>query len=254
MGLKTYEPTSPGRRFMSGATFEELTGVAPEKSLLVPLKKKAGRNSRGVITVRHRGGGSKRKLRLIDFRRDKIAVPGKVASIEYDPNRAARIALIHYADGEKRYILAPLDIKLGDTVQAGEDVDIKSPLLRGGGIVFGPKPRSYRQSMPKKMRRLALKSLLSAKVREGNIKLVQELDFKEPKTKDMMNVLSSLGIDSSALILTAQSTPNVVKSAANLPEVKVLPSALINVLDLLSYKILVATVPAIRNIEQIWGK
>jgi len=110
---------------MSGATFEELTGVAPEKSLLVPLKKKAGRNSRGVVTVRHRGGGSKRKLRLIDFRRDKIAVPGKIASIEYDPNRAARIALVHYADGEKRYILAPLDIKLGDTVQAGEDVDIR---------------------------------------------------------------------------------------------------------------------------------
>jgi large subunit ribosomal protein L4 len=108
--------------------------------------------------------------------------------------------------------------------------------------------------MPKKMRRLALKSLLSAKVREGNIKLVQELDFKEPKTKDMMNVLSSLGIDSSALIITAQSTPNVVRSAANLPEVKVLPSALINVLDLLSYKMLVATVPAIHNIEQIWGK
>jgi large subunit ribosomal protein L4 len=132
--------------------------------------------------------------------------------------------------------------------------DIKSPLLRGGGIVFGPKPRSYRQSMPKKMRKLALKSLLSAKVREGNIRLVQELDFEGPKTKDMINVLSSLGIDSSTLILTAQSTPNVVKSAANLPEVKVLPSALINVLDLLSYKMLVATVPAIRNIEQIWGK
>jgi len=132
--------------------------------------------------------------------------------------------------------------------------DIKSPLLRGGGIVFGPKPRSYRQSMPKKMRRLALKSLLSAKVREGNIKLIQELDFEEPKTKDMMSVLSSLGIDSSTLILTAQSTPNVVRSAANLPEVKVLPSALINVLDLLSYKMLIATVPAIRNIEQIWGK
>ena len=132
--------------------------------------------------------------------------------------------------------------------------DIKSPLLRGGGVVFGPKPRTYRQSMPKKMRRLALKCLLSAKVREGNIKLVQELDFKRPKTKDMINVLSSLGIDSSALILTAQSTPNVVKSAANVPEVKVLPSALINVLDLLSYEMLVATVPAIRNIEQIWGK
>ena len=132
--------------------------------------------------------------------------------------------------------------------------DIKSPLLRGGGVVFGPKPRTYRQSMPKKMRKLALKCLLSAKVREGNIRLVQGLDFRGPKTKEMVNVLSSLGIDSSALILTAQSTPNVVKSAANLPGVKVLPSALINVLDLLSYEMLVATVPAIRNIEQIWGK
>jgi len=132
--------------------------------------------------------------------------------------------------------------------------DVKSPLLRGGGVVFGPKPRAYRQSMPKKMRKLALKCLLSAKVREGNIKLIQELNFKGPKTKDMINVLSSLGIDSSTLILTAQSTPNVVKSAANLPEVKVLPSALINVLDLLSYEMLVVTVPAIRNIEQIWGE
>ncbi len=132
--------------------------------------------------------------------------------------------------------------------------DTKSPLLRGGGVVFGPKPRTYRQSMPKKMRKLALKCLLSAKVREGNIKLVQELDFQEPKTKDMINVLSSLGINSSTLILTVQSTPNVVKSVANLPEVKVLPSDLINVVDLLSYEMLVATVPAIHNIEQIWGK
>lgn len=132
--------------------------------------------------------------------------------------------------------------------------DIKSPLLRGGGVVFGPKPRSYRQAMPKKMRRLALKCLLSAKIREGNVRLLQELDFKEPKTKDMVNVLSSLGIDSSALIVTAQSTLNVTKSAANLPEVKVIPSAVVNVLDLLSYETLVATVPAIRNIEQIWGE
>jgi large subunit ribosomal protein L4 len=132
--------------------------------------------------------------------------------------------------------------------------DAKSPLLRGGGVVFGPKPRTYRQSMPKKMRKLALKCLLSAKVREGNIKLVQELDFKGPKTKDMINVLSSLGINSSTLILTDQSIPDLVKSAANLPEVKVLPSALINVVDLLSYEMLVATVPAIHNIEQIWGK
>jgi large subunit ribosomal protein L4 len=132
--------------------------------------------------------------------------------------------------------------------------DIKSPLLRGGGVVFGPRPRSYHQSMPKKMRRLALKCLLSAKIREGNMRLVQELDFKEPKTKDMVNVLSSLGIDSSALIVTAQSAPNVTKSVANLTEVKVVPSALINVLDLLSYEMLVATVPAVRNIEEIWGK
>ncbi len=132
--------------------------------------------------------------------------------------------------------------------------DKKAPLLRGGGVVFGPKPRTYQQSLPKKMRRLALKCLLSAKIKEGNIKLVQKLDLEKPKTKEMINVLSSLGVDSSALILTAQPTPCVVKSAANLPEVKVLPAALINVLDLLSYKMLIATVPAIRNIEQIWGK
>jgi large subunit ribosomal protein L4 len=132
--------------------------------------------------------------------------------------------------------------------------DVKSPLLRGGGVVFGPKPRSYSQSMPRKMRRLALKCLLSDKVREGNIRLLQELDFEEPKTKAMIDVLSSLGIDSSTLILTIQSTPNVVKSAANLRNVRVLPSDLVNVLDLLSYEMLVATVPAIRNIEQIWGK
>ena len=132
--------------------------------------------------------------------------------------------------------------------------DIKSPLLRGGGVTFGPKPRSYRQLMPKKMRRLALKCLLSAKVREGNMKLIQELDFEEPKTKGMIDVLSALGVDSSALIVTAESAPNVVRSAANLPEIKVVPSALINVLDLLSYETLVATVPAIRNIEDIWGK
>jgi len=125
MGLKTYNPTSPGRRFVSSATFEELSKVAPEKSLLLPLKKNAGRNNRGVITVRHRGGGSKRKLRIIDFKRDKFDVPGKVASIEYDPNRSARIALIHYVDGEKRYILAPLNLRPGDIIKAGDDAEIK---------------------------------------------------------------------------------------------------------------------------------
>ena len=132
--------------------------------------------------------------------------------------------------------------------------DRKAPLLRGGGVVFGPEPRNYRQAMPKKARRLALKCLLSTKARDGNMNLVQELDFEGPRTKDMIGVLSSLGIDSSALVLTAEPTPNVVKSAANLPEVKVLPSGLINVVDLLSYKTLLATVSAVRNIEQIWGK
>ncbi|MBN2187467.1 MAG: 50S ribosomal protein L4 [Dehalococcoidia bacterium] len=132
--------------------------------------------------------------------------------------------------------------------------NIKSPLLRGGGVAFGPRPRSYRQAMPKKMRRLALKCLLSAKVKEGNIKLVQELDFEEPKTKPMVNALSSLGVTPPTLILTAQSLPNVVKSAANLTSIKVLPSPLINVLDLLSYKMIIATVPAVRSIEQIWGR
>jgi len=125
MTLKTYKPTSPGRRGKVGASFEELSKVAPEKSLLISLKKKAGRNSRGVITVRHQGGGSKRKLRIIDFSRDKIGIPGKVASIEYDPNRSARIALIHYIDGEKRYILAPLGLEIGDTIKAGDEVEIK---------------------------------------------------------------------------------------------------------------------------------
>jgi len=123
--LKTYNPTSPVRRSKVSTTFDELSKVPPEKSLLLPLKRNAGRNRRGVITVRHRGGGSKRKLRIIDFSRNKLGVPGKVASIEYDPNRSARIALIHYVDGEKRYILSPLGLSSGDTIEAGEEVEIK---------------------------------------------------------------------------------------------------------------------------------
>jgi len=130
--------------------------------------------------------------------------------------------------------------------------DIKSPLLRGGGVVFGPKPRSYRQAMPKKMRRLALKCLLSSKVREGNMKVIEDFHLEGPRTKDMIGILSALIVDSTALIVTANSDPNVIKSAQNLSNIKVLPSALINVLDLLSYKTLIATVPAIRNMERIW--
>ncbi len=125
MGIKQYKPTSPGRRGASGYTFDEITRKRPEKSLLAPLTKKAGRNNQGRITVRHRGGGHKRRLRVIDFKRDKFGVPGKVASIEYDPNRSGRIALIHYADGEKRYIIWPVGLAVGDTVMAGPEVEIK---------------------------------------------------------------------------------------------------------------------------------
>jgi large subunit ribosomal protein L2 len=125
MGIKQYKPTSPGRRGATGYTFEEITKKKPEKSLMVPLKKKAGRNSQGRVTVRHRGGGAKRMLRLIDFKRDKFGVPGKVAAIEYDPNRSARIALVHYADGEKRYILWPVGLKVGDMIMSGPEAEIR---------------------------------------------------------------------------------------------------------------------------------
>ncbi|MGB9668175.1 MAG: 50S ribosomal protein L2 [Thermosulfidibacteraceae bacterium] len=125
MGIKRFKPTSPGIRHMTVSTFEEITKDEPEKSLIVPLKRSAGRNNQGRITVRFKGGGHKRRYRIIDFRRDKWGVPGKVAAIEYDPNRSARIALIHYADGEKRYILWPEGLKVGDTVMAGPDAEIK---------------------------------------------------------------------------------------------------------------------------------
>lgn len=126
MALKKYSPTTPGRRFMTGADFSELTTSHPEKSLLKPLRRTGGRNFQGRVTMRHRGGGHKRRYRVIDFKRNKYGVPAKVISIEYDPNRTARIALLQYADGEKRYILAPLGIKVGDTLTSGPDAEIKS--------------------------------------------------------------------------------------------------------------------------------
>ncbi|HHT64596.1 MAG: 50S ribosomal protein L2 [Caldicoprobacterales bacterium] len=125
MAIKKYNPTSPARRHMSVSAFEEITKKAPEKSLVVTLKSKAGRNAQGRITVRHRGGGEKRKYRIIDFKRTKDDVPAKVAAIEYDPNRSANIALLHYADGEKRYIICPNGLKVGDTVVSGPNSDIK---------------------------------------------------------------------------------------------------------------------------------
>ncbi len=125
MAIKTYKPTSPGRRGMTVSTFEEITRAEPERSLLAPLRQKAGRNVRGKITVRHRGGGHKRRYRIIDFKRDKFGIPARVESIEYDPNRSARIALLVYADGERRYIIAPLGLKVGDTVLSGPEADIR---------------------------------------------------------------------------------------------------------------------------------
>src|SRR6476646_10862961 len=124
MPIRKYKPTSPGRRSMSVSTFEEITKSRPEKSLTVPLKKQSGRNNHGRITTRHRGGGHKRFYRIIDFKRNKFGIPAKVASIEYDPNRSARIALLHYADGEKRYILQPVGLTVGMSVVSGPEADI----------------------------------------------------------------------------------------------------------------------------------
>ena len=125
MAVRKYKPTSAGRRNMSVSTFEEITKKDPEKSLLKPLRKSGGRNNRGRITTRHRGGGHKRHYRIIDFKRNKHGVPAKVASIEYDPNRSSRIALLHYADGEKRYIIAPLGLSVGDRVMSGPEAEIR---------------------------------------------------------------------------------------------------------------------------------
>jgi large subunit ribosomal protein L2 len=125
VGIKKYRPTSPGRRFMTTETFEDITRTEPERSLLAPLPKRGGRNNNGRITTRHQGGGHKRRYRIIDFKRDKDGVPAKVAHIEYDPNRSARIALLHYVDGEKRYIIAPKGLQVGQMLESGPQADIK---------------------------------------------------------------------------------------------------------------------------------
>lgn len=126
MAVKTYKPVTPGTRGKTGYTFDEITKSTPERSLLVPLRKSGGRNAHGRVTVRHRGGGHRRFIRIVDFKRDKHGIPAKVAAIEYDPNRTARLALLFYADGEKRYIVAPVELKVGDTVMAGAGAEIRS--------------------------------------------------------------------------------------------------------------------------------
>ena len=125
MPIKIYKPTSPGRRFVTVSTFEEITKKQPEKALLKPLRSHGGRNNKGRLTMRHQGGGHKRRYRVVDFKRNKDGIPAKVAAIEYDPNRSARIALLHYADGEKRYILAPIGLAVNDSVLSGPEADIK---------------------------------------------------------------------------------------------------------------------------------
>jgi large subunit ribosomal protein L2 len=125
MAVKKYKPTTPGHRGMTGYTFEEITKTTPERSLLVPLRKSGGRNFYGRITVRHRGGGARQHIRVIDFKRDKLNITARVSAIEYDPNRTARLALLNYVDGEKRYILAPLDLKVGDNVISGPGAEIR---------------------------------------------------------------------------------------------------------------------------------
>jgi large subunit ribosomal protein L2 len=125
MAVKKYKPITPGTRGMTGYTFEEITKSKPERSLVIPLRKSGGRNSYGRVTVRHRGGGARRHIRLVDFKREKHNIPAKVAAIEYDPNRTARLALLFYADGEKRYIVAPLDLKVGDTIVSGPAVEVR---------------------------------------------------------------------------------------------------------------------------------
>jgi len=125
MGVKKYKPTTPGQRNMTGYTFEEITKTDPERALIKPLRKSGGRNMYGRVTVRHRGGGHRRYIRIVDFKREKYGIPARVAAIEYDPNRTARLALLFYADGEKRYIIAPLDLRIGDTVMSGTQAEVR---------------------------------------------------------------------------------------------------------------------------------
>jgi len=126
MAIKKYKPTTPGQRGMTGYTFDEITKDTPERSLIGPLRRHGGRNSYGRVTVRHQGGGARRNVRIVDFKRNKVNIPAKVAAIEYDPNRTARLALLHYADGEKRYILAPIGLKVGDTVVTSAQAEIRT--------------------------------------------------------------------------------------------------------------------------------
>ena len=203
MAIRNYKPTTPGRRKMSALVNEEITASTPEKSLVVTVKKNGGRNNQGRITVRHQGGGAKRKYRIIDFKRNKLNVPGTVASIEYDPNRTANIALINYADGEKRYIIAPKGLTVGMTVVAGADADIKVgnalPIIN---IPVGTMIHNI-ELRPGKGGELARSAGTSAQIlgREGNYVMIRLASGEQRKVlESCMATVGEVGNEDSSLV------------------------------------------------------
>ena len=203
MAIRNYKPTTPGRRKMSALVNEEITKSTPEKSLVVTVKKNGGRNNQGKITVRHQGGGAKRKYRIIDFKRNKLNVPGTVASIEYDPNRTANIALINYADGEKRYIIAPKGLTVGMTVMAGADADIKVgnalPIIN---IPVGTMVHNI-ELRPGKGGELARSAGASAQIlgREGNYVMIRLSSGEQRKVlESCMATVGVVGNEDSSLV------------------------------------------------------
>ena len=203
MAIRNYKPTTPGRRKMSTLVNEEITTNVPEKSLTVTIKKNGGRNNQGKITVRHHGGGEKRKYRIIDFKRNKLNVPGSVATIEYDPNRTANIALINYADGEKRYIIAPKGLTVGMTVEAGENADIKVgnalPIMN---IPVGTMIHNI-ELRPGKGGELARSAGSSAQIlgREGNYVMIRLSSGEQRKVlRTCMATVGEVGNEDSSLV------------------------------------------------------
>ena len=203
MAIRNYKPTTPGRRKMSTLVNTEITKTTPEKSLVVTLKKNAGRNNQGKVTVRHQGGGVKRKYRIIDFKRNKLNVPGTVASIEYDPNRTANIALINYADGEKRYIIAPKGLEVGATIESGENADIKVgnalPIM---SIPVGTMIHNI-ELRPGKGGELARSAGASAQIlgREGNYVMVRLSSGEQRKVlESCMATVGVVGNEDSSLV------------------------------------------------------
>ena len=203
MAIRNYKPTTPGRRKMSALVNEEITKSTPEKSLVVTVKKNGGRNNQGKITVRHQGGGAKRKYRIIDFKRNKLNVPGTVASIEYDPNRTANIALINYADGEKRYIIAPKGLTVGMTIVAGADADIKVgnalPIIN---IPVGTMIHNI-ELRPGKGGELARSAGASAQIlgREGNYVMIRLSSGEQRKVlESCMATVGVVGNEDSSLV------------------------------------------------------